>query len=318
MPTDPAEIDLLILLGSLAAGCLGALVGLGGGIVLVPMLTLVFGVDVKTAMGASLVAVIGTSTGAAALRGSSRLSNQRVGIALELAATLGAIAGAAMMTLVHPALLLVFFGGALLLTAALSVGRKAEPDPASLAPNPLAQRLSLDAPLPESPGDHRTEPAATYHVQNPAAGFTTMLFAGVLSGLLGIGSGVLKMLAMDTFMKIPFRVSTTTSNFMVGITAAASVGIYWNHGIIDPKVAGPALLGIVPGALLGSWLVTFVPIGPLRKLFLVVLVAIAAQMLVKGVRELEHQPPNTRVSTSESESKIHSAPPREETEGDAR
>ncbi|MEY3024349.1 MAG: hypothetical protein RJA16_1175 [Planctomycetota bacterium] len=298
MPTDPAEIDLLILLGSLAAGCLGALVGLGGGIVLVPMLTLVFGVDVKTAMGASLVAVIGTSTGAAALRGSSRLSNQRVGIALELAATLGAIAGAAMMTLVHPALLLVFFGGALLLTAALSVGRKAEPDPASLAPNPLAQRLSLDAPLPESPGEHRTEPAAVYHVQNPAAGFTTMLFAGVLSGLLGIGSGVLKMLAMDTFMKIPFRVST--------------------HGIIDPKVAGPALLGIVPGALLGSWLVTFVPIGPLRKLFLVVLVAIAAQMLVKGVRELDHEHPNTRVSSSESESKIHSAPPRETTEGDAR
>ena len=282
MPSDAVEIDLLILLGSLAAGCLGALVGLGGGIVLVPMLTLVFGVDVKTAMGASLVAVIGTSTGAAALRGSSRLSNQRVGISLELAATLGAIAGAAAMTLIHPALLLVFFGGALLLTAALSVGRKTEPDPSTLPLDALAERLELDGPLDSSDGR-----SATYHVQNPVGGLVTMLFAGILSGLLGIGSGVLKMLAMDTFMKIPFRVSTTTSNFMVGITAAASVGIYWNHGIIDPRVAGPALLGIVPGALLGSWLVTFVPIGPLRKLFLVVLVAIAAQMLVKGVREYE-------------------------------
>ncbi len=282
MPSDAVEIDLLILLGSLAAGCLGALVGLGGGIVLVPMLTLVFGVDVKTAMGASLVAVIGTSTGAAALRGSSRLSNHRVGISLELAATLGAIAGAAAMTLIHPALLLVFFGGALLLTAALSVGRKTEPDPSTLPLDALAERLELDGPLDSSDGR-----SATYHVQNPVGGLVTMLFAGILSGLLGIGSGVLKMLAMDTFMKIPFRVSTTTSNFMVGITAAASVGIYWNHGIIDPRVAGPALLGIVPGALLGSWLVTFVPIGPLRKLFLVVLVAIAAQMLVKGVREYE-------------------------------
>jgi uncharacterized membrane protein YfcA len=301
MPTDPAEIDLLILLGSLAAGCLGALVGLGGGIVLVPMLTLVFGVDMKTAMGASLVAVIGTSTGAAALRGSSRLSNQRVGIALELAATLGAIAGAAAMTFIDPAILLIVFGGALLLTAALSVGRKSEPDPATLAPNPLAQRLALDAPLPDSADGNCSEAAAVYHVQRPAAGFATMLFAGVLSGLLGIGSGVLKMLAMDTFMKIPFRVSTTTSNFMVGITAAASVGIYWNHGIIDPKVAGPALLGIVPGALLGSWLVTFMPIGPLRRLFLVVLVAIAAQMLVKGVRELDHAKPTIRTSAPATE-----------------
>ena len=289
MPTDAVEIDLLILLGSLAAGCLGALVGLGGGIVLVPMLTLLFGVEVKTAMGASLVAVIGTSTGAAALRGSSRLSNHRVGISLELAATLGAIAGAAAMTLIHPALLLVFFGGALLLTAALSIGRKTEPDPSTLPLDALAQRLELDGPLDSSDGR-----SATYHVQNPVGGFVTMLFAGILSGLLGIGSGVLKMLAMDTFMKIPFRVSTTTSNFMVGITAAASVGIYWNHGIIDPRVAGPALLGIVPGALLGSWLVTFVPIGPLRKLFLVVLVAIAAQMLVKGVREFEAPAKETR------------------------
>lgn len=282
MPSDPAELDLLILLGSLAAGCLGALVGLGGGIVLVPMLTLLFGVEVKTAMGASLVAVIGTSTGAAALRGSSRLSNHRVGIALELAATLGAIAGAAAMTLIHPAMLLVSFGGVLLLTAALSIRRKTEPDPSTLPLDALAQRLELDGPLDSSDGR-----GATYHVQNPVGGFATMLFAGVLSGLLGIGSGVLKMLAMDTFMKIPFRVSTTTSNFMVGITAAASVGIYWNHGIIDPKVAGPALLGIVPGAMVGSWLVTIVPTGPLRKLFLVVLVAIAAQMLVKGVREFE-------------------------------
>ena len=303
MPTDPIEIDLLILLGSLAAGCLGALVGLGGGIVLVPMLTLVFGVEVKIAMGASLVAVIGTSTGAAALRGSSRLSNHRVGIALELAATLGAIAGAAAMTLIHPALLLVCFGGALLLTAALSVGRKGDPDPSTLPLDALAQRLELDGPLDSSSGEPG---AAVYHVQNPTGGFVTMLFAGILSGLLGIGSGVLKMLAMDTFMKIPFRVSTMTSNFMVGITAAASVGIYWNHGIIDPKVAGPALLGIVPGALLGSWLVTFVPIGPLRKLFLVVLVAIALQMLVKGVREYE-TPDKASDSTSVASPAEHDA-----------
>jgi uncharacterized membrane protein YfcA len=282
MPTSAlgnVEFDLLLAICAAGAGCIGAMVGLGGGIFLVPLLTLAFGVDIRVAMGASLVAVIGTSTGAAAVRGTSALSNQRVALVLEVAATIGAVVGALLMTLVRPGLLLILFGAVLLLTAALSARRDHDSALQELPPNDLARRLRLDGTV-DGPDGPRP-----YHVQRPVAGIATMTVAGVVSGLLGIGSGVLKVLAMDTFMRMPFRVSTVTSNFMVGLTAAASVGVYWSHGVIDPHVAGASLVGVVPGAMLGSWLVHRVDLRLLRLLFLLALVGIAIQMIVQGVRD---------------------------------
>ncbi|MFO0827514.1 MAG: sulfite exporter TauE/SafE family protein [Phycisphaerales bacterium] len=275
----PVAADLLIALGAAGAGGIGAMVGLGGGIVLVPLLTLVFGVDVQTAMGASLVAVIGTSAGAAAVRGRGELSNPRVAILLELAATVGAIGGALLMTLARDAWLFILFGVVLLVTALLSARHAEDPTPGELEPHALSASLGLDGHVATSAGTHR------YHVQHPIGGMLTMLGAGGLSGLLGVGSGVFKVLAMDTLMRLPFRVSTVTSNFMVGLTAAASVGVYWNHGLIDPRVAAPSLIGIVPGAMVGAWFVHRVHVKILRVLFLLVLMVVAVQMVVRGVRE---------------------------------
>jgi len=274
--TNPVAFMLIALVGSAAAGCLGALVGLGGGILVTPMLVLLCGIDMHIAMGSSLLAVIATSSGAAAGRSRDSLSNYRVGMFLEIAATVGAICGALMAALVDPAWLQLFFGCLLILTAILTWRQREDAVTRTLPVNRLAKKLHLDSSYETRSGPVR------YHIQRPAGGFGVMLGAGMVSGLLGIGSGVLKVLAMDSLMRMPFRVSTTTSNFMIGLTALASVGVYTAQGFVDPMVAAPVLVGIVPGAMLGARLVTVLHVRALRTIFLVALIAIAVQMLIKG------------------------------------
>lgn len=273
------EMTLLVALGSLGAGLVGALTGLGGGVIILPLLTLLFGVDLHYAMGATLVSVIATSSGAASAYVKEGYSNVRVGMFLEVATTFGAIAGAYLVTthLVPKNLIAVIFGVVLLLSAYLSLLPLPKNDPEA-APGRLASWLRMDRSYPTPDG------WKSYHVRRVPLGFAVMFVAGVLSGLLGIGSGALKVLAMDQVMRLPFKVSTTTSNFMIGVTAAASAGIYLNYGFINPSLAMPVMLGVLAGALLGARLLARAQVRSLRLVFSIVIVVMAIEMIFRGVR----------------------------------
>ena len=265
----------LVGLGSFAAGLLGALTGLGGGIVIVPMLTLLFHVDLRYAIGASLISVIATSSGAAAAYVREGYTNIRIGIFLEIATTIGALTGAALAGFVPTRTLAVLFGLVLLYSAFRTLYGAEAIAPAA-GSHPWADRLRLNGTYPTSAG------MELYGVQNVPVGFGLMLGAGILSALLGIGSGAVKVLAMDRAMRLPFKVSTTTSNFMIGVTAAASAGIYLRRGYIDPAVTFPVMLGVVAGASLGARVLTTTRADWLRRLFTVVVVVLAIEMLYKG------------------------------------
>ena len=269
------EFTLFVGLGSLLAGFLGALTGLGGGVVIVPLLTIGFGVDIHYAIGASLIAVIATSSGAAAAYVREGYSNVRVGMFLEIATTIGALTGAFVATLLPANAIAVTFGLVLLVSAFLSSRARADEDGGG-GPNPLAQRLRLDASYPTPEG------RKPYHVQRVPLGFVLMFVAGILSGLLGIGSGAFKVLALDRAMRLPFKVSTTTSNFMIGVTAAASAGIYLGRGYIRPAVVLPVVLGVLVGSLLGTQVLVRAAPRTLRLVFVGVIVLLAIQMIYKG------------------------------------
>jgi len=260
--------------GAFAAGLLGALTGLGGGVVIVPLLTLVFGVDFRYAVGASLVSVIATSSGAAAAYVREGYANIRIGMFLEVATTVGAVLGAYVAGLISTSVLAIVFG-LVLLYSAWSASRP-RPEHIVATPDPLAVQLRLDGTYPTPEGERE------YHVQHVPFGFTLMLMAGALSGLLGIGSGAVKVLAMDQAMCLPFKVSTTTSNFMIGVTAAASAGIYLSRGYIDPGLAMPVMLGVLAGASLGARILTKATPKALRAVFAVVILALAVEMLYNG------------------------------------
>jgi uncharacterized membrane protein YfcA len=264
----------LIGLGAFAAGLLGALTGLGGGVVIVPLLVLC-GVDIHYAMGASLVSVIATSSGAAAAYVKEGYSNIRIGMFLEMATTIGAVCGALLLAVIEPEAISVVFGVVLIVSAYLSL--RSHPDgKAGAPPDPLAARLRFDGSYPT------TEGRRAYHVYHVPAGFGLMYVAGLLSGLLGIGSGAFKVLAMDQVMRIPFKVSTTTSNFMIGVTAAASAGIYLRSGYIDPALAMPVMLGVLAGSLLGAHVLMAARTRVLRRIFAAVILALAVQMIYNG------------------------------------
>jgi uncharacterized membrane protein YfcA len=269
------ELTLLIAGGAFLAGLLGALTGLGGGVVIVPLLTLGFGVDFRYAVGASLVSVIATSSGAAVAYVREGYTNIRVGMLLEVATTLGALLGAGLAAWIAPSALAVVFGLVLLGSAWFS----AQPRPEHVVetPDPLAGRLRLDGTYPSLQGERH------YHVQRVPLGFGMMAGAGALSGLLGIGSGALKVLAMDQAMCLPFKVSTTTSNFMIGVTAAASAGIYLARGYIDPGLAMPVVLGVLSGAMLGARVLATTRSALLRMLFAIVVAVLGAEMIWNGL-----------------------------------
>lgn len=267
----------LVFAGCVAAGLLGALTGLGGGIIVIPMLTLLLGVDIRYAAGAALISVIATSSGAASSYVRDGYSNLRVGMFLEVATTTGAVLGALLTTLIHTSTIAVIFGAVLLFSAAISFRRHREPDPKE-PPDPIATRLRLDSDYPAATGRVR------YHVHGVPPAFGLMFVAGTLSGLLGIGSGAVKVLALDWAMRLPFKVSTTTSNFMIGVTAAASAGVYLNRGYIDPALAMPVMLGVLIGALLGARLLVRVHSGALRIIFAIAIAALGVQMVAQGLR----------------------------------
>ncbi len=271
------EFTPLVFGISAVAGCLGALTGLGGGVVVTPALTLLLGVDIRYAIGASLVSVIATSSGAAAAFVREGYSNIRIGMFLEIATTLGALFGAFLATRTPTSILSVIFG-LVLLHAAWQSSRRRPHDEKSKKSDALAQRLKLDGsyPSPEGPCEYRVDRVKT--------GFSLMFGAGTLSGLLGIGSGALKVIAMDQAMHVPFKVSTTTSNFMIGVTAAASAGIYLSRGYIEPGLAMPVMLGVLAGSILGARQLIGAKVRVLRWTFAAVVGVMAIEMIFTGVK----------------------------------
>jgi uncharacterized protein len=270
------EFSLLVCFCSLLAGFVGALTGLGGGVILVPLLTLLFKVDIRYAVGASLVSVIATSSGAAAAFVREGFSNIRIGMFLEIATTMGALTGAFLAARVSTHSLAIVFGVVLLFSAYFA--RKPRPKAEhNLPADPLATKLRLNGSFPDFDGPRK------YNVQHVPAGWSLMFGAGALSGLLGIGSGAMKVLAMDQAMRIPFKVSTTTSNFMIGVTSAASAGVYLHRGYIDPGLAMPVMLGVLAGSLVGARILVKVQTKWLRLGFSVVIALLAIEMLYNGI-----------------------------------
>ncbi len=277
--------DFLIIAGvSVIAGLIGSLVGLGGGLLVVPLLTLVFGVYPEVAVGVSIVSVIATSSGAAAAYVRDEMTNLRVGMFLEIATTIGAICGAFLAIVIAPAFLFVIFGAVLLVSAVPLIVKIGEELPSGVRSDRWARSLRLGSHYPDATLGRLVD----YEVTNVPMGFGLMSIAGVLSGLLGIGSGTFKVLAMDVAMRLPMKVSTTTSNFMIGVTAAASAGIYFQRGDINPLYAAPVAVGVLVGATAGAKVLTRFTNATIRKVFIPIMVIVAAEMLIRGVAQLLH------------------------------
>ena len=267
---------LLLLAGASVAGLLGSLTGLGGGVIIIPLLALVFKVDIHYAIGASLISVIATSSGAASAYVKEGITNMRLGMFLELATTIGAISGAFLASYISTSVIAIIFGTVLIFSAITSLMKKEDPIEINHK-SVIAKRLKLNSSFPTQYGEQ------SYTVKNVGGGFFIMNIAGVISGLLGIGSGALKVIAMDNIMRIPFKVSTTTSNFMIGVTAAASAGIYLKRGYIDPGLSMPVVLGVLIGAFFGSKILFIVKSSTLRILFAIVIFALAIEMIYNGI-----------------------------------
>lgn len=275
------HLEVSLLLMSVFAGVLGSILGLGGGIVVIPTLTLVYGVNIRYAIGASIVSVIATSSGAAASYVRDHLTNVRLAIFLEIGTTLGAITGAAIAAYVNSQFLFVLFA-LLLLQSAYLMWKRGKQTRKSESTEAQAHRWANYMKFNSSYPDALLKKEVPYLVQSVPVGFLYMLAAGLLSGLLGIGSGILKVLAMDSAMKLPIKVSSATSNFMIGVTAAASAGAYYMRGDIIPSLAAPVALGVLIGSLIGAKLMTRLPAALIRKVFIVVLILVAVQMGLRG------------------------------------
>ncbi len=271
--------DIGIFATSLGAGVLGALAGVGGGIIVIPALTILFGVDIRLAIGASIISVIATSSGAAVAFVRDRLTDMRIGMFLQLATTTGAIVGALLSAVVAPQFLYVLLGLVLLTSALQQVVRLGEELPPTGEPDPLAIRLGLVGSYP----DARLGREVAYAARRVPLGFGLMAVAGVVSGLLGIGSGALKVLALDGAMRLPMKVSSATSNLMIGVTAAASAGIYVGRGDVDPRITAPVALGVLAGATVGARLLPRLANRHVRWVFLPVLVGIGLETLARGL-----------------------------------
>ncbi len=269
--------SILIWFGSVIAGYLGSLTGLGGGVVIIPLLTLGFGVDIRYAIGASLVSVIATSSGAAAAYVKEGFSNIRIGMFLEIATTVGALAGAFLALRLSTPIIAVIFGLVLMYSAYIS-SRPRNENLCLDKPDRLAAILKMDGTYPAPEG------LTSYNVCSVHLGFGLMFIAGIISGLLGIGSGAVKVLAMDQAMRLPFKVSTATSNFMIGVTAAASAGIYLNKGYIDPGLTMPVMLGVLLGSSVGARHLFGAETKKLRVVFGIVIFLLALEMIYSGLK----------------------------------
>ena len=266
---------LILLLGAYCAGLLGSLTGLGGGVVVIPLLTLVLGVDFHYAVGAALVASIATSSGSGSAYVKEGITNIRLGMFLEIATAIGAVCGAAVAIYLNNNFIAILFGCVLVLTAVTQQRRKSDHD--GVVGSEAARRLRLYGTWPQKDGSLKA-----YELRHVGGGFGVMYIAGVLSGILGIGSGVLKVIAMDGIMKVPFKVSTTTSNFMMGVTACASAVVYVQRGQIEPGIACPVMIGVLCGALTGARLLKTLDVRLLRRIFCVAILLVALNMIWQG------------------------------------
>ena len=266
----------LLLSGAYCAGLLGSLTGLGGGVIVIPVLTLAFGIDFHYAIGAALVASIATSSGSASAYVKEGLTNIRLGMFLEIATSVGAVLGAAAALWMPTNAIAIIFGAVLLLTVAMQFRQKT--DYIGVKGSNLAKKLKLFGSYPTKDGT-----VQSYELTNVSGGFSVMVLAGALSGLLGIGSGVLKVLAMDSCMKVPFKVSTTTSNFMIGVTAVTSAVVYLQRGYIEPGIAFPIMVGVLAGAMSGAKLLKHLDVRVLRKIFAVAILLVALNMIYNGI-----------------------------------
>ncbi|MDY0931452.1 hypothetical protein AB670_01194 [Chryseobacterium sp. MOF25P] len=267
---------IILFLGAISAGLLGSLTGLGGGVIIIPLLTLGFGVPMHYAIGASLISVIGTSSGAAVAFVKEGFTNMRIGMFLEIATTSGAIMGALVSGMLNPNTIGIIFASILLLTVILNL--KGKPDhQESLVKGSLEDKLKLYGTFPDK------GVVKNYAARNTIPGFFMMMFAGAMSGLLGIGSGALKVLAMDNMMRLPFKVSTTTSNFMIGVTAVASSLIYFQRGEIIPVIVAPVLVGVVVGSFIGSKTLMVSKTKKLKTFFAIVITILSIYMMYNGI-----------------------------------
>ena len=266
---------LILLVSAYLAGLLGSLTGLGGGVVVIPVLTLGFGVDFHYAIGAALVASIATSSGSGSAYVKEGITNIRLGMFLEIATTIGAVVGAIIAVWLNNSAIAIIYGCVLILTAAMQQRRKSDHD--GVVGSDLARRLKLFGTWPQRDGSFKA-----YQLRGVGGGFSVMLLAGVLSGILGIGSGVLKVIAMDGIMKVPFKVSTTTSNFMMGVTACASAVVYIQRGNIVPGIACPVPIGVLLGAPTGARLLKKLDVRLLRQIFCIAILLVAFNMIWQG------------------------------------
>lgn len=267
-----AVFSILLLIVSYFAGLLGALTGLGGGVVMIPALVLLFNVNIHYAMGASLISVIATSSGSAMAYLRGGYVNLKIGILLECGAVIGAFVGAYLVYYVSTSIIAIILGAVLIVSAIFSL-RRQETKESQKPSHPWATALKLE------------EPQAgfkPYHVQHVPLGMGLLTIAGLISGLLGIGAGALKVLAMDNVMRLPYKVSTTTSNFIIGITATVSIGVYFARGYIQPIITFPVLIGVVFGAYTGTKVLAKAGTKILRILFAAVIFFIAIEMIYRG------------------------------------
>lgn len=269
-------MSLILLPISIVAGFIGSILGLGGGVIVVPVLTLVFGIDIRYAVAASLISIIATSSGAAASFLKDHLTNVRLAILLEIGTVFGAMTGFLLSSSLKSSALYLCFGGFLMFSAIMMFRQKR--DSRAEENHPWADKLKLDSKFPEK-GEW-----IHYKVANVPFGLISMYVAGIFSALLGIGSGIFKIMAMDGAMKIPMKVSSATSNFMIGVTASASAGAYFLRGDIKPEIASPVALGIIIGAYIGARVMPKMNAASIRKVFIVVMGIVAIQMIMKGLK----------------------------------
>jgi uncharacterized membrane protein YfcA len=280
---DPLEFFLLVAAFSFVAGVLGSFLGLGGGVIIIPLLTLVLGVPPLFAIGASIVSVIATSSGAASAFVKEKVTNLRIGMFLELATTSGAIAGALLTLSLARAdlewVVYTLFGTVLLLSVLPLLRTMHEELPGPVVPDRISERLDLSGDY----FDHNLRTRVSYSATRSPLALAIMYVAGLVSGLLGIGSGVLKVIALDVGMKLPMKVSSATSNFMIGVTAVASAGIFYLGGYIDPFIAAPVVLGVVGGSVLGTRAMMLSSNKTIKRVFIPVIALLAIEMLMRGL-----------------------------------
>lgn len=274
------SLFMFVLPVSVLAGATGAILGLGGGIILVPFLTLVMKVDIQTAIATSLISIVATSSGAAASYLKDRLTNVRLAVLLELGTVSGAMTGFFLHKYIPQFFLFTLFGFFIFWSSLQMFRQRHQSEvPQGVVNHPWSDRLRLSSEVMDS----ESGTMRPYAVARVPIGLVAMYGAGVMSALLGIGSGSLKVLAMDGAMKLPLRVSSATSNFMIGVTAAASGGAFLLEGTVNTRLAVPVALGVLIGSMLGARLMPSLSVKKIRLAFVVVLLIISLQMLLKGI-----------------------------------